>query len=383
MNDTEISDKAINAIMLYSTLNSSGIKDFLNVDVKKFKRDGETLTLYENMSLENIIVRLMDNRDFKSVPDSVKREMFYTDYYPDEAKTSYDVYMDDRRNLCQELHNKLCEKLQIPETKVKFVDFRDTELDEDLFERYNPFDGILYINTMIKYSECDKTELVERVMRGTYMHQVYTELKDCFGNFSKVDGVHRYLLLSSLSKLIALSSLSDENLNGVRREMEYSDGYSAGMVYSICSTYELLHSIFEENKIYEKIDLEEFKEQRLCYLKSLDDEEFYGEKDDDDEFDFPDDFGEDEDEYVSEVEDGILYDTVGYDLDILHIIDTSVLNEQVGGVVFKVLIEEIDKCAKDFYGFFGSTVETSFAEQYAEYKRELNEEIAEDEKEEE
>lgn len=376
-------DDSIRAVMLYATLNSPGLHKFLKAEFVDHKLTGETMTLYEKMSFENIVLRLMDNRDFNALSENEKASMVYTDYYPESARTDERVFMDDRWNLCQELHNKLCAELHIPETLVKIVNFKETEMDDDLFEHYDPFSGIIYLNSEIKYHNCSETELVERVMHATYMHKLYCELRRNFGNLSAVDGKYRYLLCSCLNKLVALSSLTDENLPGVRREMEYNDGFSAGMLYAVFSAYNRLNKMFTEHNLYSYPGLQKylttFKLDRESFMSRITDEIGQENEDEDDDEDLTELDGYDElDEFEKEllepeVEEGLLYSCAGYDMDILHIIDTSVLNEQIGKTMFPILLNEMDGCARDFYAFFGSKVTTPFKEQYEEYMSELDE----------
>lgn len=363
--------EAMQLITAYSSAKSEELDKFFYRNEKAYYENGETSTLYEDMILPNIVLRLMDNRDFKTATNEVKREMIYNDYYPEESKTDYNVYLDDRWNLCQELHNKLCKEYNITPTLIKFVNFKDTEMDYDCFEHYNPIDGIIYMNSLIDYSNCETTELAERVCQATFMHQLHMELRKNFFNLDKIDKKQRYILLSTFNKMFAFTSLSQEKAGGVRRSMEFNDGYSTGMVYSIFSTYEYLNKMFTKYKLLDHPMLRDFNESRVCYLESLLGED--AEEDEDEEYS---EFGYDEEDYEDEidVEDGILYDTIGYDLDILYTIDTSVLNENSHKFVFNVIINEMDKCASDFYEFFGNGLKISFKDQYFDYKDSISDE---------
>lgn len=363
--------KAMQFISLYSSFKSEELDDFFSRNEREYYDNGETKTLYSGMSLANIVVRLMDNRNFNQMTDEVKREMIYTEYYPEEARGDFNVYMDDRWNLCQELHNKLCGELSITPTKLKFINFKESDIDHDCFVHYNPFDGVIYLNNLIEYHNCETTELAERVCQATFIHQLHMELKHNFYTIDKVDKKKRYMLLSTFNKMFAFTSLSQEKAGSVRRNMEFNDGYSAGMVYAIFATYEYLNKIFTCYKLTNHPMLGSFNDSRICYLESL----IGNNKEEEVEVEY---YYEDEDD-ETEVVEGILYDTIGYDLDILHTIDTSVLNEDSKSFVFKVLLNEMDKCAGEFYKYFGNGLQVALKDQYQDYIDAINDEMEEDE----
>ena len=345
-------------LVLNMCLNNKKIKKFFSREWDTYISSGETKTLYEKMSAPNIILRLMDNRNFIVQDNDTKKEMIYSDYYPSVAKTSLDVYYDDRRNLCQELHNKVAKELGIPETLVVLEDFKNTDMDYDMFQFYNPNTGKIHINTAIKHHECDKIELAEAVIRATYMHELYYRVRTKFLIEQDLDDKQKYLLNSLLLKLYVVETLKQNKKNKEANEIAYNDGYSSGYVYATYKAYEYLDKFIKDNKLDEKIDFSNFYECLISYKASLVDMS-EGSDDDEDE-----DYEEDYDQ-----RDCLLYDTISFDLDLLYDVESFDLNIASDGAIVEHFLDNMSETANDFYSFFGYEVE-NFREEYEQFKDE-------------
>ena len=359
-------------ILLNMCYHNEGLKKYFSRGYNMYRDIGLTKSLYDDKNTIDIVLRLMDNRNFDKMDDKTKREMFYTDYYPVEAKTDKGVYLDDRRNLCQALHNKICLGLQIPETIVKLVDFRKTDMDEDMFHFYNHKTGEIFINTGLDYSATGETELAEAVIRATFIYQLHNELKQNFKRIDELGGKHKYLLLSLLLKTYMVETFDAEGKDKKRDAIQYNDGFSSAYVYATFSTYEYLNRMFEKYNLTKLPQLETFNEGRLSYLEALTNLNVEEREDEEGETD-EDVFFDPEDEEVSveaEVNDEgcILDDTIDLDIDLLYDTEMSSINKMTEGEIFNIFKRELDESYKDFYDFFGYKTEFGFAEEFDNYK---------------
>ena len=360
-------------LLLNMCYHNSGLNNYFTRGYKLYQKPGLTKSLHDNKKMVDIVLRLMDNRDFDKMDDATKREMVYADYYPLEARTDKGVYLDDRRNLCQALHNKICESFSLPETIVKLVDFRKTDMDEDMFHFYNHNTGEIFINTGINYAECGETELAEAVIRATFIYQLHYELKNKFQNIDELPDRQKYLLLSTLMKTFVVES---HNANGEykkRDAIQYNDGCSAPYVYATFSTYEFLNRMFKIYNLTNIPQLKTFNEHRISYLSSLNNAN-KSEQEEDEEFEDEENvlFDPDNDEMIveGEIEDDgcIMDDALDFDIDLLYETEFSKLNCVTEGELFNILKRELNSSSKDFFDFFGYATEMSFAEEYDRFK---------------
>jgi len=348
-----------------------GLQEYFKRDYNEPRNSGETFTFYEKMYLPEIFVRLMDNRNFKLQPDSIKCKMIHTDYYPQEARTSYDVYLDDRRNLCQELHNKLCKYLGIPETRVRFVNFRDTKYDFDMFTYYDTKDGCLYVNTEIDYSNCEPTELAERIMQGTFVHEIHYKLKKNLFKMDEVDAKERYLLVSALMKEFAINNLREEDYSTMAKCFDYNDGYSSSQLYAIFNTYNYIYSMLKKHGIEDMPEFKTFCDSRQEFLTQL-----IGTQEEDDnyeEFNLEFDYNEDDESVEAsldiDTQDAIIEQSLDYDFDLLYSIETSEINKDTLGMFSDFFLEELNSSADEYYEFFGMGFrDSSFKEEFELFK---------------
>lgn len=354
-------------LMLIASLNSADIQKIINHNLSIYEKLGENLTCCSDKSVAELVVLLADKRKFSEQPDEIKKSMIKCDYYPDQLKTKDVVYADYRRSLCQELHNKVCAEYNIPATKIKVVDFKETELDHDMFEYYDPTTGVIFLNSQIDYSKCVNTELAERVLQATFRHQIYCEIKRNWKSLHELSAKQRYILLSEFVKRFAVSTLKDEKFKGVAKEVDYSDGFSSTGIYSVFVTYEYLNNLFTKHNLINNPLLEDFRTDRLSFVSSLTQKnetsscEDFGELEGYDELD---DFEKSLLEEDAIDEESLLYDALQYDLDNLNTLETSVLGQQTGGYIFNVLLSEMNDCADDFFDFFGGKLEDEFIELY-------------------
>ena len=354
---------------------SEGLKEFFKRDFSEPERSGEIFTLYEQMQIPELVLRLMDNRDFNKQPDSIRKEMVYSDYYPNQAKTSREIYLDDRRNLCQELHNKLCKYLNVPSTRVKFVDFKEeTDYDHDLFQYYDTKDGNLYINSAMEYSNCEQTEMAERVMQGTFVHEVYYKLRKNFFRLDKLKGEERYLLLSALMKEFVVNSLNEEKCKGLSKEFKFNDAYSATQIYGILSTYNYLDDMFKKLKLEKIPAVSTLINTRIDFLSALIGTE-EADEDNDEGLEPEIEYNEEDNSVEASMdvdeERAIIEEVLEFDYDLLYAVETSDLNMLTQGMFLDFFLEEMKECADEYYKFFGIEFDdSSFEEDYEIFRQE-------------
>lgn len=354
---------------------SEGLKEFFKRDFSEPGRSGEIFTLYEQMQIPELVLRLMDNRDFNKQPDSIRKEMVYSDYYPNQAKTSHAIYLDDRRNLCQELHNKLCKYLNVPPTRIKLVDFKEeTDYDHDLFQYYDTKDGNLYINSAMDYSNCEQTELAERVMQGTFVHEVYYKLRKNFFRLDKLKGEERYLLLSALMKEFVVNSLNEEKCKGLSKEFKFNDAYSATQIYGILSTYNYLDDMFKKLKLEKIPAVSTLINTRIDFLTALIGTE-EADEDNDESLEPEIEYNEEDNSVEASMdvdeERAIIEEVLEFDYDLLYAVETSDLNMLTQGMFLDFFLEEMKECADEYYKFFGIEFDdSSFEEDYEIFRQE-------------
>ena len=146
--------------------------------------------------------------------------------------------------------------------------------------------------------------------------------------------------------------------------------------------YQYLNKLFKIDPRFNKYDLSSFNENRSTYLQSLvgtpDEEYDYDEEYEEEDYPEPNEFGEyDEEEDLIDkplvednlYENGILYQTAGFDLEMLYTLETSVLNSQFSGLFSAVITELFNDTSKEFYRFFGAEVESSFKKWFTFYKK--------------
>ena len=364
MKEMEFSMRQVVLMNLY--LNNPEMNQYLSRDFYKQRKSGETRSLYDDKNLIEVVAKLMDNRNFKRLSSEQRREMILSDYYPEEAKDNIRVYWDDRRNLCQALHNKVCELICVPETSVRLIDFRETEFDEDLFEYYDPKEGELFLNTDLDYSKCDPTEMLQRVIRGTFLHELHYKVKTKYARLESVRPAERYALLSTLLKQATTAMLGQEECHSMRDDFQYGAGYSAEYVYAVAKTYIFLEGLFRRYGLIDSPKIEKFIEEKETFFESLATQE-------DQESDFDPTITYDEDEESVEADadcddEGILGDTMSYDMDLLYALQTSELNNNANGIYLDFFLAEMDACAPEFYSTYGLDMTTSFKEEYEMYQ---------------
>ena len=358
------------------TTKSCALRNLLQVDYDKDNGNGETSTLYENMSIINIILRLMDNRDFNAVSNEVKKEMIYSDYYPEQAKVLTAVYMDDRRNLCQELHNKMCKVLNIPKTKLIFTSFKQEEMDSSLFSYYDYNNGEILLNTDINYSDCEPTELAQRVIHATYEHEVYNNIKTNLLSLDKLGKKERYLVVSTLMKMFVTDNLLEGGENALANSFSNEDGCSPVCIYAVYNSYEYLYNLFNKNNLNKLNILETFYESRLEFLEDL-----LGTEDEPYEIEACfDDCGEIEDCEDIDIKYAIIGDTMDYDMNLLYEVEHSEKNKDTKGFFYEFFKEELNDNADSFYGFFGlDMAKDEFVSEYEEFRDEYDHALEDDE----
>ena len=354
--------------LMYATLNNEEFRKYLAIDYDAHKNNGLTKSLYEHLRVPEIVARLMDNRNFQNVSDETKKKMIYSDYYPESSKVMVQVYLDDRRNLCQELHNKVCTELKIPPALVEFVNFTELGIDDYNYHYYNPREGKLYLNQEIDYSECLNTELSERVLMGTFEHELHYQLRKNYAKLETVDPKQQYVLLSILLKEFVKANLNRET--GINKsELEFDDASSPGYVYSLSSTYDYLNKVFEKYGFYDKIDLEEFRENRAIYHTALVGD--YVDEETEDDFDSECIYNAESGELIAEdeIEDDValLEHSIEFDLDMIYAVEMSEINKRMDNFFRDFFLEKMSKTANSFYSHFGYLVEYDFEDEYSEY----------------
>lgn len=355
------------------------LKNFFFRDLSEPQKSGLTHTFYEHMQIPEIVLRLMDNRDFNKQSNETRKEMIYSDYYPEDAKLVHAIYLDDRRNLCQELHNKVCKELHIEPTVIRIVNFKeDTNYDYDLFHFYDTKDGILYINSMINYEECEQTELAEHVLRGTFVHEVYYKLRKNFVRMDQITGHERYLMISALMKEFVVDSLAEEQCNKLMDEFRFDDVYSSTQVYGILKSYNFLDDIFKKFNLLNIPSAKTLVDTRIDFLNAL----IGKEDEEDDEDDFEDDVEVEYDEEGNAVEvsadmeddESIMDDVLEFDFDLLYAVENTLLNKQTHGMFAEFFFEELKSCANDYYGVFELEFDDStFEEEYKMHRENCKE----------
>lgn len=363
---------ALNTTQAEYGISGKGVmKGFFSHDFNAFKNNGETKTIYGEETFPSLVLKLMDNRNFNDASTEERKGMIYSDYYSEDAKNNKSVYLDDRRNLCQELHNKLCKMLSTPPTRVAFVSFSANDIDADL-HYYCMDDGVLYIDGDTDYSEYAPTELAEQVIRGTFMHQMHYGTVKNFTSLDKLKGRERYLALSILMEQFLANSYRIEGKIQDRNDLIFNDFYSPANISSISNSYKLLDSVFRRYNLAKMKAVQPFYESCDAFFSTFtipEDEESFDTEEFDEEFD------ENGLEVSTEAEN---YTTpeemLEFDFDVLHEIGRTELNQNTNGFFKEFFLSELCKCAHKFYSDFDETFdEEQFAQQFNDYEELMEE----------
>lgn len=364
---------ALNTAQSGYGLTGNGImKNFFSHNFNAFEKNGETISLYKKENIPNIVLRLMDNRSFLKASKEERASMIYSDYYPQEAKTQFAVYLDDRRNLCQELHNKLCSALGIPATRVAFVMFGENNIDDDLLHYYCVDDGVLYMNANIDYSGCEPTELAEQVIRGTFMHEMhYGSIKN-FTSLDKLDGTQKYLALSLVMNNFLANNYLEERKSQPHQDLVFNDYYSPTKIISIVNSYNFLDAMFKRFNLTNMKAVQPFYSAREGFFSS-----FQPHEDADEEIsDIDEEMLLNEENELEVSADAENYTTgeemLSSDFSTLHEIGRTKLDKATGGFFKEFFDSELSECAHDFYSkFIEGFDENSFMEQFNEYEEDI------------
>lgn len=349
------------------------MKNFFSHDFEAFKKHGDTKTIYQDESIPSLVLKLMDNRNFKEASNSERRTMIYSDYFPNEYKHYQSVYMEDRRNLCQELHNKLCSALSVPPTRVSFVKFSENGIDTDAIYFYCMDDGVLYLDADIDFSEYDPTDLGEQVIRGTFMHEMHHGTVKKFASLDKLDGVPRYLALSILMEQFLANNYRMEHKTQDRDDLVFNNYYSPVNIACTSNCYNFLDSIFKRYDLTKMKAVQPFYEAREAFFDSFnppeDEEDFTNAEDLDIELD------ENGLEVSADTEDYALpEEMLEYDFEVLHEIGRTKLDKNTKGFFKEFFLSELCECAHEFYSEFDESFnEDSFAERFDEYEEAMEE----------
>lgn len=372
MPDNKIDVKDVR-LYTYLLLNSPEINEILNKDYIKRAKENTTPTFYTNDSFYELVFRLLLNKDFENEPDEIKTKLIYTDYYPESARTSFAVYMDDRRNLCQEFHNRLCAEFKIPRTSVRFLEFtEDIGQDKEYF--YDCYNNAIYINTKEKFHTKSNSHLLEMVTRGTYLHKLQIMISNYVKKSTDYSEAEKYVCYSTLLKQTVLVQLSEEKYFQDREALENSDEFCSADVYAIYNAYNYLEQVFDKVNLIGNPLIGDFEEDRMSFMASLTacpDEEIM-----DCEYD------EESGELTQEgnFSTSILDDTIDYDFSLLSELKNCHLNKYTNNDLFDIFMEKLDEYAPDFYGYLGSELGDDFAgdfECFEEDDEEDDEEVAE------
>lgn len=360
--------KSGRVLTLYSVCNNGLLNKFFSRDAYEYQKNGETKTDFNRLATIQIILKIMENSESEAVPE-----------------------------LCQELHNRIAREQHIPETKVKFVDFKDYSLDITLFDYVDAVTGVIYINSMMDYSNCPPTELVQRVVESTYVYDLNMKVKNHIFNVGKLNDRERYLVFSEFLKICAISNLQVDGNAKTAKYFSENDSYSAERVYANVGSYEWLEKIFKKYNLDHFEEFQEFFIQKSNYYASLIDKDLAPTNNDNEneEYNSDDDYceitnlsdeelaelEEYEDEELQDEDDlnddspyedySILYDALDYDMHILNMLELSRLNKATKNGMVELFLDELDKSANGFYSYFDYDLKKSFKERYYDYKEDI------------
>ena len=355
MGETNNSKTDFARLICYLALNNEEMNAILSRDYLKPKKQGLTTTFYSADSTREIVYRLMDNRDFKEQAPEEREKMIFTNYYPKEAKQLESVYLDDRRNLCQEFHNRLCASLKIPSTQIVFSDFKNS-FDSDMFEYYDPLSGIIFLNTNLFNGQDDILQVLISLTQSTLKHQVQYKLKTMYKNFDDFSNREKYVCLSALAAECALAELTKSGAKDDRRGYEACSDYSALEVYATEQSFEILENLFTELGLSFLPEIKDFIEEKKDFLLSLS-----GEDINDNNLIMDD---EDEEEYER---DAILNTTLCRDYTMLQEIMLSTLNQKTDGDLFEVFIGLLSENADEFYETYNFPIDARYKVQFRDF----------------
>lgn len=347
-------------LFCYLLLNNEELRDILSVDFNKNAAQNVSPTFYTGDSLEDIVFKLLVNKNFNEATTEDKKKLIFSDYYPEESKILTNVYLDDRRNLCQEFHNRICEDLNIPRTSVRFLDFTE-DMGEDREYLYDPYNNVIYINTVEDFSEKSDTHLLEMVARGTYHHKLQIMISSLVKCGKDLSNAERYVCYSTLLKQTALTELSKAAYYADREALETADEFCSADVYAIYSSFNYLEKLFDGMGILENPEILDFEESRMSFMASL--------------IDFEQKDMEEIEEFEYDEEDGsvsasgsfatnILDDTLSYDFSLLCEVRDSELNKNTNNDLFSIFIKKLEQTAPDFYGYMGSSLGDDYIENF-------------------
>lgn len=361
--------KSGRVLTLYSVCNNGLLNKFFSRDASEYKNSGETETNFKNLETIQVILKIMENAESDAVPE-----------------------------LCQELHNRIAREQHIPETKVKFVDFKDYSLDITLFDYVDAVTGVIYLNSMMDYSNCPPTELVQRLVEATYVYDLNMKVKNHIFNVEKLNDREKYLVFSEFLKICAISNLQADGNAKTAKYFSQNDSYSAERVYANVGSYEWLDKIFKKYNLDRFEEFQEFFIQKSNYYTSLIDKDLAPKSNsaEDEEYNPDDDYCKvtnlsDEElaeleEYIDDEEEceedelnddapyedySLLYDALDFDMHLLNMLELSRLNRATKNAMAELFLDELDKSAKGFYGYFDYDLKKSFKERYYDYKEDI------------
>lgn len=356
MGDTRVSKAVLGRLICYMA-NNKEMNSIFTRDQNMFKNQGLTETFYKTDSTREIVYRLLDNRNFKEASPAVREKMIYTDYYPQQAKQLESVYLDDRRSLCQEFHNRLCASLGICETVVSFSDFKGA-VDSDMFYFYDPLGGYIYLNTNILDEKDDILQLLISITQATFQHQLQTKLMGLYKNYDNYTNKEKYVCLSALLNESALAWLLAVGAKDDRKGLEAANDYSATDIYATHNCYLTLEKLFEDYGLTSVPEIKDYLSEKEDFLSSLSCE---GEEPNLDDYEDDD---EDEEDYDT---DAILNTTLCRDFTMLQEIRRSVINQKTNGDALRCFVHLLNETADDFYSSFNFPLDASYLNQYKDF----------------
>lgn len=365
-----MSDKKVdvNDVRLYSylLLNSPEVNEILNKDFYKNAKDNVSPTFYVQDDFNEIVFRLLVNYDFENLDDKAKSRLIFTDYYPQESRTFYSVYLDDRRNLCQEFHNRLCAEFNIPKTSVRFLDFTE-DMGQDREYFYDVYNNAIYINTKEKLHTKGNTHLLEMVTRGTYQHKLQMMISNLVKDGDSYSDAERYVCYSTLLKQTVLVQLSEECYHQDREALETADEYCSADIYATYNAYNYLENLFDRIGVLDNQIVGDFVDDRMSFMASLiaqpeEESEFF-------------EFDEETEELKQEgfFSSALLEDTVDYDYSLLSELKSCHLNKYTKNDLFNIFLFKLDGTASDFYGYLGSDLGDDYRGDFLCYEEQEDE----------
>ena len=352
-----VAKNSINRLMCYLVLNSKEMRNILTRDAFNQKKQGLTKTFYEGDSTREIVYRLMDNRNFKEAGPELRKKLIYTNYYPEAAKVLESVYLDDRRSLCQEFHNRLAQHYKVPPTTVSFSDFNGLDA-KDLFYVYDPLSGEIYLNSNFT-EEDDRLQLLIYIAQATAIHALQIKTNNLCKNYDNYTEKEKYLCLSMLLAESALAYLTMAGRHDDRKGLAASNDYSAVDIFAFMQAYSVLEQVFKEYGLTNVPEVDDYLSEKEDFMLALN-----GELEENMEEDPLDELEDDEEEYEK---DALLNTTLCRDFTMLQEIKTSIINQQTKGDVFNIFLKELNENANEFYESFNFPLDSSYKNQYRDF----------------